>query len=380
MDNFTPLKPIEKKKKKFNKFLIFGNLFLVILVAAIGIFYYNQKLQTTQQKAYEHQQCSGYGSPSQCDSNCSPYKSNGQSFFCKWSFTQNECKESSDICEAGGGGGGGIIGGSGCTKIDNKCYNCTVQAGDANHYTCSYLPINNAGCPNDFQTGEVSKTHLGFQNAGTQQFCFDGGPDVCGSEQIDWQGGFISRVGPEACGGSAGGSTPTPTPTPPGATNTPTPTKTPTPTRTPTPTPTPTGTIVPSNTPTVTPTGTLTPTPTGTLTPTPTNTPGSSATPIPVICGTKDCDNATNPCRSGYNCVQANDGSNYCTSPDFTNACKANPSYNSCCTAPGAPTVTPTEIMLAQTTVTTAPPPVTGRSAWWIYIIPTLIIFGGLIL
>ena len=50
MDNFTPLK-VEKKKRKINKFLIFGNLFLVVLVAAIGIFYYNQTLITTKQKA-----------------------------------------------------------------------------------------------------------------------------------------------------------------------------------------------------------------------------------------------------------------------------------------------------------------------------------------
>ncbi|MFA6532467.1 MAG: hypothetical protein WCT22_00540 [Patescibacteria group bacterium] len=373
MDNFTPLKPVEKKKKKLNKFLVFGNLFLVIVIAVAGIIFYNKQLQTTQQKAYEHKQCSDYGSPSECNGNCSPYKNNGQSFFCKWSFTQNECKESSDICESGGGGG--VAGG--CVKVNEKCYNCTPpESNDIWHYTCDKTR------PEISQCNDNGKK-IGTGTAGAvSQVCFHGGTEDCGSEQIDLcanntaAGCFVSRFGPTACTGVNPTNTPTPTPTIPTTTNTPTPTRTPTPTPTRTPTPTPTRTP----TPTVTPTGTLTPTPTGTLTPTPTNTPGPSATPIPVICGTKDCDNATNPCRTGYNCVQANDGSNYCTSPDFTDACKANPSYNSCCTAPGAPTATPTEIILAQTTVTTAPPPVTGNSAWWVYIIPTLIIFGGLIL
>jgi hypothetical protein len=156
------------------------------------------------------------------------------------------------------------------------------------------------------------------------------------------------------------------------------------PTATPVP---PTATPVPPTATPVPPTATPTPTtppgqPTNTPAPTATNTLGPTATPILVPCGTKSCDNATNPCRSGYSCVQANDGSNYCTSPDFANACKANPSYNSCCTAPGAPTATPTEIILAK--ISTSPAVVkllqTGVVQSFMYFIPALIMLVGLIL
>ncbi|MDO8609058.1 MAG: hypothetical protein Q7R95_00780, partial [bacterium] len=162
-------------------------------------------------------------------------------------------------------------------------------------------------------------------------------------------------------------NTPTPPPQAP-PTNTPTPTNTPIPTNTPTriptptvtpfniitntPTPTPTGIIVLTNTPTPTPTPTPTTPPgvTNSPTPIPSNTPIPTATPIPptpvpVGCGTKGCDNANNPCRSGMSCVQANDGSNYCSLTDFVNACKANPSTSTCC-AP--PPLTPAPLACAQ--------------------------------
>ena len=167
------------------------------------------------------------------------------------------------------------------------------------------------------------------------------------------------------CGG--GPTIPT---NPPDETNTPIPTKTPT--------PSPTSVI------TNTPAPTSTPIPTATLTPTtppdqPTNTPGPTATPIPVPCGTKDCDNSTNPCRSGYICVQANDGSNYCSSPDFATACKANPSFNSCCTAPGAPTATPTTASTIAPTQIASVPSV-GTVQWGIFgIIGTIILIGLLL-
>ncbi len=152
----------------------------------------------------------------------------------------------------------------------------------------------------------------------------------------------------------------TPTPTKPAATNTPTPTQpgatnTPTPTATigPSTTPTPTGTPGPSPTPTVTPRG-PTATPTGTPGPTATNTPGSTATPVPAACASKACDNTTNPCASGLICIQANDGSNYCSFPEFQTVCKQNPSQTSCCTASGN-SPTPTEIVLAKNTATPGP-------------------------
>ncbi|KKP68297.1 MAG: hypothetical protein UR68_C0038G0010 [Candidatus Roizmanbacteria bacterium GW2011_GWA2_35_19] len=159
--------------------------------------------------------CSGITSPRICNESCSPPKgTNNNEFRCRWNYNTQSCGESAKICITSGGGTG-IIGGSGCTKIsnNNNCYNCKVEKqGTANHYTCSYLPISGAGCPNGFQTGIVSKSYLGFFSAGTQQFCFDGGPEACGSEQIDFGSHgskqFISRIGPTACV-----RTPTKTPT-----------------------------------------------------------------------------------------------------------------------------------------------------------------------
>ncbi len=175
----------------------------------------------------------------------------------------------------------------------------------------------------------------------------------------------------------------TPSSTPiPSSTASPTPSHTPTPSFTSTPTP--------SNTPSPPPPGsTNTPTPTPSATPPPgstaTNTPPPSATPIPVGCATKGCDNAANPCRSGQICLQALDGSNYCMMPEFQNACKANPSQTSCCTAP-------TEILLAKNTsvpgasATTAPavsaiPSAGGSTFSKIFgVVSAVIILLGLIL
>ena len=49
MDNFTPLKT--EKKKKTNKFLIIGNIFLVVTLIFITNFFLKDKLISTQQKA-----------------------------------------------------------------------------------------------------------------------------------------------------------------------------------------------------------------------------------------------------------------------------------------------------------------------------------------
>jgi len=169
-----------------------------------------------------------------------------------------------------------------------------------------------------------------------------------------WVGGFYSF--PQACGVVP--PVPTNTPTPPGEV----PTDTPIPTEgEPTVTPTPTEEVGATNTPTptLTPEETESPTPTSTPTTAEDNTPtptssviaeAPTATPIPVACGTKSCDDDTNPCRSDLVCMQANDGSNYCSLPAFQAACKENPSQASCCTAPGEPT----EIVLVNATSTPA--------------------------
>jgi hypothetical protein len=89
----------------------------------------------------------------------------------------------------------------------------------------------------------------------------------------------------------------------------------------------------------------------------PTNTP--TPTPTPVDCATKDCDNTTKPCKSGLTCIQANNGSNYCSLPDYITACKTNPTTESCCSAPPTltptPTITPTPTFNPNTSITPTP-------------------------
>ncbi|OGK17424.1 hypothetical protein A2774_05440 [Candidatus Roizmanbacteria bacterium RIFCSPHIGHO2_01_FULL_39_12c] len=85
---------------------------------------------------------------------------------------------------------------------------------------------------------------------------------------------------------------------------------------------------------------------------TPTAAPDPTETPIPLACGTKSCDDETNPCKEGLVCVQADDGSNYCSQSNYQTACKADPSQESCCTAPvgGGEEPSPTEIVLVTDT------------------------------
>lgn len=298
MDNFTPLK-VEKKKRKINKFLIFGNLFLVVLVAAIGIFYYNNVLISQKQKALESGErdeckCIKDGDPTvyywclaytTCtDDNNAPKRCipNKDGYRCDPGYT---CNETAESC---GGGGGGTV-----KKICNQV--CMQDISCIPGLVCYK------------SKGSILK------------YCRN--PDCQEEEDCTCP---VTPTPPNVT------DTPTPTPTTPVITNTPTPTRTPTPTptatpvitntptptQTPTPTATPTGTIVPSNTPTVTPT----------------NTPGPSATPTPTD-------------------------------------------------VPDEPTATPTEIILAQTTVTNPPPvPVTGRVPTFMYLIPAIIMLIGLIL
>ncbi len=116
------------------------------------------------------------------------------------------------------------------------------------------------------------------------------------------------------------------------STPTPTPSNTPAPSKTPVPSPTATGTP-PSNTPI--PSATKIP---PTHTPIPTNTPILSNTPIPTFtptpapnaCGYTQCDSA-HPCNGGLTCVTAKNDKSYCAIPEYQDACKNNPSYDTCC-------------------------------------------------
>lgn len=78
-------------------------------------------------------------------------------------------------------------------------------------------------------------------------------------------------------------------------------------------------------------------------TPTPTLTPTVTPTPVPNGCGYTPCNSTTQPCQSGLQCVQANNGQYYCSMPNYVTACKTNPGTSACCNAPTAtPTPTPT--------------------------------------
>ena len=385
-------------------------MLLTIVLVVVTVYLVNTSKIKIREKAGANG-CNQYDNLRDCQANCSPLKQDGKSYECRWLSNKESCSDSGVEC------GGAVVGGEEITEGicssnqndpwvncgssigDPKCTfclkpslrtcnailaergcngsygNCNSISGNVEIYYCQGIPAGSNGCqgndplPPGVRWDEASHSIKG---------------NFCGTVQVDKVDGnphidFCSRYDNSTCNGqNQPTDTPTPTPTL-TKTPTPTPTRTPTPTltRTPTPTWTPTPTI--TVTPTVIPTGTIPPsnTPTVTLTASPT------ATPIPVLCGTKGCDNATNPCISGYSCIQANDGSNYCSSPDFVNACKANPTYDSCCTAPGAPTATPTEIILAK--VSASPTTVvkllqTGISKSFMYWIPVGIMLLGLLL
>ena len=378
MSNFTPLKA--KNKKKANKTLIIANIFLVfVLVLVSSILVINNK--TGQKPKAAGGWCNAPDAGKDFGSPCTTkdkVECGGDGVEAKcldstwtWHATGNCCNQPTLPPPPGGGA---------------KCPN------DPNTPIASYIKFT---CPNGcFKDNdgtwrctlnrESSTNPLTLNGAFAQVDALSGAADntFCGTTEY--------TCGKPEC--QPGSSNPTSTPIPSDLTSTPIPSETPIPTSTPIPTTPPgqpTNTPVPTATNTPTPTRTPTPTPTtppgqptNTPAPTATNAPGPTLTPIPVLCGTKSCDNATNPCRSGYSCVQAKDGSNYCTSPDFADACKANPSYNTCCTAPGAPTATPTEIILAKTSIspTVAKLLQTGMVKSFMYFIPAVIILLGLLL
>lgn len=396
MDNATPLK---KAKKPVNKFFLITTTILLFIMVVIGAYYLKiYKPSTTKPKAHTGQisrtdTCNKVNIGVAENPSCKQLYSRGNQSCPVPAGTVNNVSSYTNIYSV--------------TSHDKKQHQiswktansfCPNACGDYTSsyggiYVCSKSPIyqTKTEAVNPGQTLEVVVTRLSpsGQACGTyqQDFWIE---SIDGNTQCNFNlvGNTVGAWGLCQTGITCPISTLTPTPT------IGTPTLTPTPTITSTSTPTPTATPVITNTPTPTPTSTPIPTatatpttlpgqPTNTPAPTSTSTPGPTLTLIPVLCGTKDCDNATNPCRSGYTCVQANDGSNYCTSPDFANACKSNPSYNSCCIAPGAPTATPTEIILAK--ISTSPTTVvkllqTGVVQSFMYFIPALIMLVGLIL
>lgn len=335
MDNATPLKKIKKQPSKF--FIIADIILLFVAVTIGGYYLLIYKPSTTKPKA-----------------SCEPNK-----LYCRRD-DPNVCPDISSnlagyLCD-GNGNETACTGYDGCAAFIEPGSSCDgsgfIGCSCANHQNNCFCENNIANC--DHPGG----TSCGYNSPGSG----------CGS-------GGGSKRKPTPTPGSVTGSFPHPTLT---STQTPTPIPTtPIITDTPTPTLTPVVTVTPTSTVTGVPTSTPTTPPSQ-----PTNTPGPgpSVTPIPVPCGTKDCDNATNPCRSGYVCVQSHDGSNYCSSPDFTTACKANPTFNACCTAPGAPTATPTTITTVIPTHTIASVPTSGTTPWAAFGIIGTIILAGLLL
>jgi hypothetical protein len=237
MENFTPI--ATAKKKNTNKLLIFGNLFLLILLVSIGGYFLRDKLFPTQQKAN--------GSPGECNGTF---------------YTRHQCGSWRDVQESRGD-----CCSNGHFRDSGKTVTCTK--GD-------YCIATRA-----------EKKCIDRSSSSYGDHCFISVDINCSQN--------------ERCQEQPATSTPTlPSPTAtPTSTRTPTPTPTRTPTPTSIPTSTPTGTIPPSNTPTVTPTNTPGPTATNTPIPSPTeiilvvntNTPTPSQptnTPIQQIVQTGD--------------------------------------------------------------------------------------------
>jgi len=302
MDNFTPLNS-EKKKKKLNKFLLFGNILMMVFVVGLTGYYLRSRLLETQ---------------------------NSQA--CSWNSDSGYCRE----------------------QLGRRANEEAVRE----HGSATACTEGQVGCKAPGVGGIDGWHYSNCANGASDAYC----------------------TGNTGGGGGGGGGNTTIASVP---TDTPTPTSTPIPTDVPTATPTPTGIV--TSTPTPTPTGvTSTGTPTPTVTPGgPTSTPTATPTPGPLVCATKDCNETTRKCEPGNVCIKANDGSNYCSNESLVDSCKSNPISSVCCKIVPTSNATPTEIILAKTSI--SPTTVgklleTGVVKSFVYLIPAAIMLIGLIL
>ena len=388
MSNFTPLQKPGTKTKKFNKFLIVGNLLLVVLVSITGFVYYNKTLITTQQKAGFD--CSDWSNKRKCAEERKEYEEIGQADADKEAKKKKErderkMKEETYVPEGGCPGGyvSCNVGGKGfCISNDGTEGGCnqgaidrgiTVQTGGGSTKgEGGWRCIVGKGKDEPYVAGQPCVERNSVETIGNRAVpnCF------CGIIQIDNASGggtYQSKCGcneeeKQAVAATTLVGTIIPTPTD---------------AATPTPTPTPTG--IPTSTPTPTPTGvTSTGTPTPTITPGgPTSTPTPTPTPGLLVCATKDCNETTRKCESGNVCIKANDGSNYCSNESLVDVCKSNPISSVCCKIVPTSNATPTEIILAKTSI--SPTAVaklleTGVVKSFVYLIPAAIMLIGLIL
>lgn len=313
MNNFTPLKIPGSKKRNFNKFLIIGNLFLIVFVAFVGFFYYNKTLIQTKPQAVGPGACNcsdSHGNPSpgscllngSCD--CGGLKERGNRCTEKAKGGADNQQNGNSCANSGGTWCDLVVDYNTKQKVPGFCLarGSNITCGNAAADKGYVIKIG-SGCPAGTVcdgTGWICK--IGQKNytggpciQGNSVSSYSGAPPACFCGVIQIDGGTNDGTYKSSCGCNNDvipsatpviSNTPTPTPTT-ELTITPTPTEivteTPTPTTTPiisnTPTVTPTETIIPSLTPTDTPTAT----PTETPGPTVTDTPGPSATPTEII-------------------------------------------------------------------------------------------------
>lgn len=304
--NFTPLKNF-KPKKKINKWLLYGNLALVVLVAVIGAVYYNNVLITTQQKAGFD--CSDWSNPRKCREERKEYEESGKADADREAKKKKEREEKrmkeEEYVPPGGCPGGYIscdvsdVGGKKhrfCISNDGSEGGCssgavnrgiTVQTGaGSTKGEGGWRCIEGKGKDYPYVGGQPCVEGNSVETIGNVKVpnCF------CGIIQIDnAQGGgtYMSNCGcskeeNEVLQTSTLVGTIIPTPTETLIAQTPSDTPTPTPTETPTPTPTPTNVPgQPTNTPT--PTATPTPPPGSTNTPTPVQSIPTAGAPKPFV-------------------------------------------------------------------------------------------------
>lgn len=286
MTNFTPL---TFKKNNKGKFFVFGNLFLLLMIAGIGIFYYNKTLITTQQKAVAPGACQCANSAGHNVGGC---ECNGSNAFCPAGthVKNNRCGESS---------------GNGNPDQQNNSQSCGNSGGiwcdvtDVNGNSHSFC-INSNGSEGGCNAGAVARGYT-MQTGGTGngtggwrcvvgQHGYNGGQCVeynsvetvgchvpscfCGTLQIDSGCGSIAGTYQSTCGCGNNNQSNNTTTTNTGTTPTEIPTTALTPTEaalTPTEAISPTEGVTPSVTPTNGPSATPTPTK-----------PGSTSTPTPI--------------------------------------------------------------------------------------------------
>lgn len=105
--------------------------------------------------------------------------------------------------------------------------------------------------------------------------------------------------------------------------------------------------------------------------------PSPTTPPLAASCGTP-CTNGT-LCSPGMTCVTANNGSKYCSLPEFQAACQASPSATSCCSAPPVAYVPPSPLPTQPIPSPLPPTGITSTSIWLGIGGLAITILGGLI-